>query len=213
MNQLCRERVEQAKELTEAQEFKVKLMTVMDTVGQNSAALNQPDSRKPGLIEKDQDVQGTVGPLLWGEPEANPTRSFESSISSISGSTSKRNKTRRSLNPPLPQPTRVARGASRGKSLSNTALKSKKHPLKDLDMNAQNAGYWSPTQSQDQKSQDHFAWIPRPASKENDNDDLAEDLGETSFGSDVFTSTNQYQLIGSENKIPSDIYDETTVDV
>ena len=213
MNQLCQERVEQAKELAEAQEFKVKLMTVMGTVGQNPASLNQPNSRKLDSIAKDQDAQGKVGALLRGYPEANPTRSFDSSASSRSGSTPKRNKTRRNLNPPLTQPIRAARGTSRGKSLSNTAMKWKEYPLKDLDMNVQNAGYWSPTRSQDQKSQDHFAWIPRPASKENDNDDLEEDLGETSFGSEVFTSTNQHQLINSENKIPSNTYDETTVEI
>lgn len=96
-------------------------------------------------------------------------------------------------------------------SLSNTAVRPK-NPLKDLGLNGQNAVSWSPTQIQSQKPQAHYAGVPNEASKEHDTYSLEEDLGETSFGSDVFTSTDQQRLNGSGSPFPKGFDDDTTVD-
>ncbi len=211
MDQLRRDREERAKELAEAQDFKAKLMTVMGTVKQTQVPVNQPCPRLLNYNEYDPDVQEVDRALPRREQEVDPAHSFESSTSSRSGPTPKRNKTRRSLNSPLTQSTRAARKGLRGKSLGNPAVRPKL-PLKDLSVNGQNAGSWSPTRIRRQKFQDQHAGIARAHSKENHTNSPEEDVGETSFGSDVFTSTNQQRFKGSEDQYSKDMYDETTVD-
>lgn len=71
------------------------------------------------------------------EAELYPTHFSGSSTSSRTEPIPKRNKTRRSLDSSLTHSTRANRRGSRGKSLSNIAIRSK-HPLRDLDLNEQN---------------------------------------------------------------------------
>ena len=212
MNQLRHDRDEQTKELTEAQEFRARLLKVMGTAGQNQMTSNQPNTRTSSSNVYIQSIQGLNGESQDGGAEIDPTRSFESSTSSRSGPTPKRNKRRQSLNSPLTNPTRTVRGASRGKSLGNTVLRSRNKPLKDLSLNTNTADLWRPTESQCQKSQAQYAGSPRTGSKENDIQELEEEIGDTSFGSDVFTSTNEQQVNDTGGRISRDIYDETTVD-
>lgn len=212
MHQLRRDREEQTKELAEAQELKAKLMTVMGTVRPIQMPSNQPCPRTLNHSEYDQDVQEIDKALALREAGVYPTHSFESSTSSRNGPAPKRNKTRRSIDSPLTHPMRAGRRVSRGKSLSNTAVRTK-HPLKDLGLNEQNAVPWSPIQSQRQmgrgRSQDQCAGVPTVVSKEHYVYNSEEDLGESSFGSDVFNTTNQQQLNGPETGYSND---DTTVD-
>ncbi len=212
VHQLRRDREERTKELAEAQELKAKLMTVMGTVRPIQMPSNQPCPRTSNYSEYDQDVQDIDRASPQREAGVYPTHSFGSSTSNRSGPVPKRNKTRRSIDSPSTHPMRAGRRGSRGKSLSNTAVRPK-HPLKDLGLNGQNAIPWSPIQSQRQmgqdQSQDQYAGVPTAASKKHYINSLEEDLGETSFGSDVFTSTNQQRLNGSGSRC---FNDDTTVD-
>jgi len=138
------------------------------------------------------------------------THSSGSSTSSRTGPIPKRNKTRRSLDSSLTHSTRANRRGPRGKSLSNIAIRSK-HPLRDLDLNEQNVVSWSPTQTQCQKSEDQYIVVPK-ARKEHDTYSLEDDLGKNSFGSDIFTSTNQQRLNGPGSQFSKGFNDDTTVD-
>ena len=211
MIQLRQDCDERTKELAEAREFKSRLLTVMGTVGHNPMNVNHSKARTSTSIEYTQDIQRLNAESQYWEAEIDPVRSFESSTSSRSGPTPKRNKRRQSLNSPLTQPTRAMKGTSRGKSLGNTALKSRKQPLKDLSLNTKTAEFWNPAPSQCRNSQDQYG-SPSMVTKENDTDDLAEDAGDTSFGSDVFTSTNQQKFNEFGDRMPGYTYDETTVD-
>ena len=213
MKQLRHDREVQTKELTEAQEFKARLLTVMGTVGQNRMTTGLSNPCSPNFTEPHQGVQEAREASQNGEAEVDPVRSFESSTSSRSGPTPKRTKRRPSLNSPLTHSTRTIRGTSkREKSLGNTLANSRKQPLKDLSLNTKTADVWTPTQSRCQRSQDQCAGKLETMSKENDTHDLQEDIRDASFGSDVFTSTNQQQLYESGGPMSGDIYDETTVD-
>lgn len=205
---LRRDREERARELAEAQELKAKLMTVMGTVKPIQISSNQRCSRTLNIFEHDQDVQDMDRALPLREAGSYPTHSFGSSTSNRSGPTPKRNKTRRSFDSPLTHPTRADRRGPRGKSLSNTAVR----PLKELGLSGQNAVCWSPTQPQRQKSHDQYAGVPKAARTEHGSYSLEEDLGESSFGSDVFTGTNQQRLDGSGSRVSKCFYDDTTVE-
>ena len=179
----------------------------MGTVQQDQTLLNQPKPRTFISNEYGLDVPDMDQPSSPKKPKADSMCSFESSTSSRSGPTPKRNRTRRSLKSPVTRPGKPVEGGPRRKSLSNTITKPRKHALQDLGLNAQNAGFWSSTRSQDQ-----YPSIRTAASKENDTDDPERDRGDTSFGSDVFTSTSPEQVNGLGGRTSTDNYDETTVD-